>query len=270
MKLKSKLRHLLIFLYFLVGRKVNFSKANKSLTRVIVFHHLDKPKLFEKLIVKLKKHYNFISFEDFLCGKKDKSKINLILAFDDGYKSCFTNGNPIFQKYKLKPIFFINSDLIDLDKKNAFIYCKQRINTWPEESLCWKDLMTLKKQGCLIGGHTIKHTDLTNKGLDESHLYMNILDDKKKIDCELNQTTSLFAYPFGRWNDLAADKVITAGYEYAFTSDSGFIEDSKSNFKLLRTNIGMRLPLIARAYIEGCSEILTSDMAKIRSMMRVF
>jgi peptidoglycan/xylan/chitin deacetylase (PgdA/CDA1 family) len=94
--------------------------------------------------------------------------------------------------------------------------------------------------------------------------------DKKKIDKELSQDTTIFAYPYGRWDEVAVDAVSKAGYKYAFTSDSGYLEDSISELKLLRTNVGMRDFLVARAYIEGCSEILTSDMAKLRSLARVF
>jgi len=62
--------------------------------------------------------------------------------------------------------------------------------------------------------------------------------------------------------------VANAGYKYAFTSDSGYLEDSVSDLTLLRTNVGMRTYFVARAYIEGCAEILTSDMAKLRSLIR--
>lgn len=270
MKIKSKLRHFLVFVYFLFGRKPKYSDREESRTRVIVFHHLDKPKRFEDLISNLKKKYNIITFKNYLEGKIDKTKINLIIAFDDGYKSCFHNGKSIFCKHDIKPLFFLNSDFIGLDSKNAYSYCIKHINTWKDDSLSWEEVKNLKELGCQIGGHTHKHTDLTDIKKNGKTFFNIICKDKLKIDKKLNQNTSIFAYPFGRWNDSVLKEVKKSGYEYAFTSDSGYLEDSANNHSLLRTNIGMRPSFIAKAYVEGCAETLTSDIAKIKSFFRVF
>ena len=270
MKIKSKLRHFLVFLYFIFGRKAKYLDRKESRTRVIVFHHLDKPLRFDDLISSLKRKYNIITFKHYLEGKIDKTRINLIIAFDDGYKSCFSNGKSIFHKHNIKPLFFLNSDFIGLDSSNAYNYCNRYINTWKDDSLNWEEVKNLKEFGCQIGGHTHKHTDLTDTEKNEKNLSKAILEDKLKIDKKLNQNTSIFAYPYGRWNDSALKEVKKSGYEYAFTSDSGYLEDSVNNHSLLRTNIGMRPSFIAKAYVEGCAEILTSDIAKIKSFLSVF
>ena len=58
MSFKSNIRHLLILFYLFIGR--NSKYGGKGKTRVLVFHHLDKPARFEKIITSLKKNYNFI------------------------------------------------------------------------------------------------------------------------------------------------------------------------------------------------------------------
>ena len=81
MRIKSNLRHLIVLFFWFIGRGTEEGSEGK--TRVLVFHHLDKPERFIKTIISLKKRYNFVSFEDFLSGNVRKDKVNLIVAFDD-------------------------------------------------------------------------------------------------------------------------------------------------------------------------------------------
>ena len=127
MKLKAKIRHLLLVIYYLLGRKSSVHNTGLTRTRVLVFHHLDKPNRFNNVINKLKRNYNFISFDDYLSGEVNKNKVNLILAFDDGYKSWSVFGENIFIKHGLKPLFFVNSDYVDLSSDESFDFCRNKI-----------------------------------------------------------------------------------------------------------------------------------------------
>ena len=267
MKIKSRLRHFLIFIYSIISR--NTESGSQGKTRVLVFHHLDKPNRFEKIIMALKKRYNFISFQDFLTGNVCKDKINLIVAFDDGYKSWFTAGARIFKKHSIQPILFVNSDFIGLAPEDAYEYCNKVINTWEEEALTWFQLQELKKIGCTIGGHCLEHTDLTDCKLRQDEVCELLHKDKTKISDELDQDTNLFAYPYGRWNESGVSAVSATNYRYAFISESGYLDDSDSDLKYNRTNVGMRSSWIAHAYAAGCAERLTSDMAKLRAIFHV-
>ena len=267
MKIKANLRHFVILLYFILGRFFRSSTYKKNIgkTRVIVFHHLDKPSRFEKIVLFFKKKYNFVSFDDYLSGNLSTSKINLIVAFDDGYESLFKFGLPLFIKYKLKPLIFVNSDFVGLEKAEAFKYCAKDINTWRDSSLSWQNLIELKEAGALIGGHTIKHTDLTSASLSPREIHPFIDMDKHELDMKLDQRTKIFAYPYGRWNNSAVIAIKSAGYQYAFTSDSGNLEASESHLILKRTNVGRRIPTIASAYAEGWADKVTEHMSLIRS-----
>jgi peptidoglycan/xylan/chitin deacetylase (PgdA/CDA1 family) len=268
MNIKSNLRHLLILFFSIIGRDTE--KGSEGKTRVLVFHHLDKPDRFEKTIIALKKKYSFVSFRDFLLGDVCKDKVNLIVAFDDGYKSWSISGAQIFKRHSIQPMLFVNSDFIGLASKDAYEYCQKHINTWREESLTWIQLKELKKIGCIIGGHCFEHTDLTDCKLKQGDICELVQKDNKKISEELDQDTNIFAYPYGRWNDSVVGEVSTTDYRYAFTSDSGYLDDSDSELTLKRTNVGMRPSWIAQAYASGCAERVTSDMAKLRAIFDVF
>ena len=223
MKIKSKIRHLVVLLYLLFGR----SRKNEmqGLTRVLVFHHLDKPDLFEKIVILFKRRYNILSFQDFLDGKKSLDKMNIIISFDDGYKSWFNNGFKIFKRHEIKPIYFINSDFIDCKNDAARKYCTQYIKTWSEDSLEWSDVNSLLSIGGEIGSHTICHTDLSCDSLNNNDKFSRVMNDKILIERILSKSVRAFSYPFGRWGNSATKVVQSAGFKYAFTSDSGFLEE---------------------------------------------
>ena len=85
----------------------------------------------------------------------------------------------------------------------------------------------------------------------------------------MGEDVDIFAYPFGRWSDAAVGYVKQAGYRFAFTSDSGFLDDSINQFTLKRTNVGMRSAIMAQAYAAGCSERLTADIRILRDLFSV-
>ena len=225
-------------------------KTNKGKTRILVFHHVDSAIAFDKIIKTLKIKYNLISFTQYLEGKKSATHVNVIIALDDGYRSWFENGLPVFKKYNVNPLLFVNSDFIGLEEKAARAYCINRIKTWPEPSLSWQELKLLEAHGAEIGGHTIAHRDLVRDESDLSNLEC-IVADRAALMIKLEKEIRCFAYPFGRHAPTIIQHVKNAGYQYGFSSDSGFTEDSISPFLIKRTNIGMRPPLIICAIIEG-------------------
>ena len=93
---KDKLRLYVAVVPYLVCRIFipETHHKNQGKTRVLVFHHLDRPDVFDKALHAIRRHYQVISFNQYLCGDKARSKLNVILAFDDGFRSCFEHGRP--------------------------------------------------------------------------------------------------------------------------------------------------------------------------------
>jgi len=239
---------------------------NRGKTRVLVFHHLDKPALFEKTLYALARHYHLISFNQYLRNEKSPDKINVILAFDDGYRSWFEHGLRLLRTYHICPLLFINSDFIGLDTAAAHHYCHNAITTWPEASLSWQELKALAEAGAEIGGHALGHRDLTATE-PESAVMDAIASDRAAIQLSLGNNIRSFAYPFGRYNSTSIRCVEKAGYSYGFSSDSGFLDDSTSPFILKRTNVGMRPPLVALAMAEGWNDWLSDIVCTFKKMI---
>ncbi|HEY7228548.1 MAG TPA: polysaccharide deacetylase family protein [Nitrososphaeraceae archaeon] len=132
-------------------------------------------------------------------GEKDKV---VILNFDDGRKSQFTQAKPILDKYGFKATFYVVCNY--LDNKEGYMN--------------WKEVKTLQKEGHDIESHTMNHANLSD--LSKKDVIYEVGQSKKCLeDHGINATT--FAYPF---NEGASDKkvinIVAKYYDLARTASS--------------------------------------------------
>ena len=108
-----KLKYLLINFFFIL---FNFLKIKEKCNfRILMFHNIEKKnfQLLENNLKTLKKNYNFINPNILKKSDLPKGKNNLLLTFDDGFKSNYIFAKTILKKLKIKGVFFIVSDLIN-------------------------------------------------------------------------------------------------------------------------------------------------------------
>ena len=98
--------------------------SDKNNLRVIIFHDIEKKDFqkFEKLLDYLTKYFNIISpneFKLYLSGKLKRKnfKNDVLLSFDDGYKSQKLITEKLLNPRNIKAIFFLISDFIKIDSK---------------------------------------------------------------------------------------------------------------------------------------------------------
>ena len=133
----------------------------------------------------------------------------VILNFDDGYKSQYTNAKSILDKYGYKATFYIICNYVGngeegQDKANA------RMN--------WEDITELHKEGYDIGSHSMDHKDLSQMS-------------KKMVDFEVGQSKQClldhginpisFAYPFNTAaEDATVIDIVAKYYDIARRGDN--------------------------------------------------
>jgi peptidoglycan/xylan/chitin deacetylase (PgdA/CDA1 family) len=266
-KAKSRVRALIVVtVYLLDMSKLLFINIEKNAaigkTRVIVFHHIDSYRKFRRIIKRVDRLYNCISFSEWVAGKVAKDKVNVIVAFDDGYKSWYTNAFPVLKEFSIKPLMFVNSNFINLDRDSSFEFCRRNIGTWPEYSLNSAQLKEMFLYGCEIGAHTSNHSDMSKLNYKECVKEVN--GDISRINNILDAQIEIFAYPFGRISSSAKKAIKDSDISYAFCTKSGLIDHSDSKILLKRTNVGMRAPLVISAYIEGYLDWFTLAFEKFK------
>src|SRR5215212_602006 len=83
----------------------------------------------------------------------------VILTFDDGYKSQYTNAKPILDKYGYKATFYIICNYVGGGEGVVH----------PNVKMTWEEIIALHNEGYDIGSHTMSHDDLdsmSEKGIE--------------------------------------------------------------------------------------------------------
>jgi peptidoglycan/xylan/chitin deacetylase (PgdA/CDA1 family) len=116
----------------------------------------------------------------------------VILTFDDGYKSQYTNAKPILDKYGYKATFYIICNYVGDGEGQAK----------PNARMNWEDIAALYKEGYDIGSHSMNHKDLSQ--MLKKMVDFEVGQSKQcLLDHGINNPTS-FAYPFNGGSDKAA------------------------------------------------------------------
>ncbi len=160
--------------------------------------------------------YTPITFHDLVLALDERTVLPqkpVIITFDDGWQDQYQNAFPELKELGLSATFFIFTNGID---KNHFM-------TWPE-------LKEMAAAGMTIGSHTVSHPYLPNLPLDAA--IKEITDSKGILEAGLGETVSVFAYPFGHYNDALVAAVKAAGYEAARSTYPGTAHTSADRFTL--------------------------------------
>ena len=251
----------------------------KGYVRVLMYHNIpeDKQGLFERQINYLASVYRFITplqFPDFVTGKYCLSGINLLITFDDGFKSNRIVAEKVLHPLGIKGIFFVPTDFIgipDENKQNEFIV-KQIFDGDSDNTeissdmkpLTWQDLKYLNDQGHTIGSHTKSHSRLSNLHAKDD-LYGEIVESGNILEEKLGVPITLFAYPFGDINSISknAMDLIKERYTHCFSGVRGKNSYPFSNYAIKRDAISVDDPLsYVRFIIEGGLDIIYRKKAR--------
>ncbi|CAN5437919.1 hypothetical protein BH18THE1_BH18THE1_01660 [soil metagenome] len=132
---------------------------------------------------------------------KPSDKI-VILNFDDGRESQFTQAKPILDKYGFKATFYVVCNYIG--NKPGFMN--------------WNEVKRLYDEGHDIGSHSMNHVNLGN--LSKKNLKFEIGNSIKCLENHGIDVTS-FAYPFNKGSDdKKVIKIVSKYYDLARTAGS--------------------------------------------------
>lgn len=241
-----------------------------------MFHNINKENFssIKKSLIYLKKNYNFIDPKKFKEGLNLKNKKNLLVTFDDGFKSNYYFAKEVLSVVGIKAVFFIITDFIKIDnnsklKKNIFnnISINKKIfNRSKLDLMNLSDIKKLQKMGHVIGSHTKSHMTLSkvqsNKLLKKEILGPLTFFKKNKIN-----NYGFFAFPFGVFSsfDYRSYKIAKKNYRFLFSGIRGDNPNSKNIF--FRDNIEESYNLDSILfYISGYADYLYSKYRKKLSL----
>ena len=130
--------------------------------RIAIFHDTPRHKIdqFVSKIKFIKKHFQLLEPDECLnydyC-KRSAKKTKALITFDDGFESNFSVALPILEEMRIKAIFFVVPNFIDLSTESELSkkFVRERFypggidNTYPQLplSMNWEQIQQLSTQG---------------------------------------------------------------------------------------------------------------------------
>lgn len=123
----------------------------------------------------------------------------LVLTFDDGDISVYTNAWPIMQKFGFIGVVYIVGNRLQAD---GYMNADQ--------------IRELTNAGWEVGSHSMSHADLTKAhSKDQNTLTWETKQSRLDLEAAIGVPVRTFAYPFGLMDDAVGRAVKSAGYEAA-------------------------------------------------------
>lgn len=224
-----------VLLFYYLGysriRNLILRLQRKPVARFVLFHDLlpESLEYFKANLYFLKRCTNVVSLDDYFSGKLSPDKINVVITFDDGFKSWVSNAVPILHELGLSATFFVSSGFIDLsiEVEEEFTRSKLLLKQTPQGTtgcLNTEDVKRIVEEGFTVGGHTLNHCNLAQLR-DTVQLRYEIAEDKLRLERLTGTRIDYFSYPFGAYQNpkINITEVLReSGYNGAVTTISGF------------------------------------------------
>jgi peptidoglycan/xylan/chitin deacetylase (PgdA/CDA1 family) len=240
----------------------------KSRFRILNVHDIldnDFDKL-EKILINLKKNWQFIDPSKLNELEKNINKNYLLLTFDDGYKSQKIFADKILDKHNIKAIFFVVTNFLNCTNKeeakefvlkNIDKNIEKNLNRYKEiDNMNNEDLLKLKSNKHVIGSHTVNHKKLTEiKNLEE--LEFEICESKKRLENLLCCPIDYFAYTYGDIGSINKDvfTILKKNYKNIFSGIRGDNFLNKSFKILLRDELSPHYSTdLVNSFLNGYSD----------------
>ena len=213
---------------------------------IVVFHRVDDRVAPDDLSCSVaefraycrffRRFFKVVSLSELLNRIEDNEDISrhLVITFDDGYLDNYTNAAVVLHDYGLPAAFFvatnfIGSDIVPWWDKNVPVSLP-----W----MTWENLRHLHSRGFEIGAHTESHADLGK--IHGAEAQREIIGARQRLETELGTEVSLFAFPYGRAEQLTEANlslVKQAGFKCCVSGHGGVVSADADPFRLLRTPI---------------------------------
>lgn len=184
----------------------------KPRATILVYHNVpsetDRSKLrndsvsaddFERQMLFLKENsFNVISLKTLIYFLRSGNRIprkSIIVTFDDGYKTAYTNAYPILKKYGIPATIFLAVGFIGKSKRFPWLQTDNGDHFVENPSaMNWDEVRQLHDAGIEIGSHTLSHRLLPK--LDIRDIEEEILASQAIIQERLSHTPRALALPF--------------------------------------------------------------------------
>jgi peptidoglycan/xylan/chitin deacetylase (PgdA/CDA1 family) len=133
------------------------------------------------------------------------------VTFDDGYRDNYEHAVPILLRHRVPAAFFVSTGKIDVD--GAFDHDLRRIGHGLP-TMTWRQLKKMRDAGFTIGSHSVTHLDCGRADLEQ--VRSELRQSKKTLAERLGEEAPIFAYPYGRQDNMTPEAL-------ALVRDEGYV-----------------------------------------------
>ena len=253
-------------------RNFFLTRGGAPLVRFVTYHDIPAENAgnFAATLRHLQRTANVVSIDDYFLGRLSEERTNVVITFDDGYRSWRTIAVPVLRQLRLPATFFISSGLLEASKSDQ-VRCADACT--PVEAACERlseqDVREMANYGFTIGGHTVSHVNL-GAITDPAVLAREITDDRQALESITGKEIRYFAYPCGVFRNVHHDLVPLlkqAGYRGAVTVVPGLNPVSANPYLLNRELTGVPMPLpVFAARVDGAYDVVNYLRRRLRSV----
>ncbi|WP_304457969.1 polysaccharide deacetylase family protein [Alicyclobacillus sendaiensis] len=150
----------------------------------------------------------------------------ILLTFDDGYESFYTDVFPLLERYHFQATCFIIAGYV-----HTWMNTKAEFPTMTEAQL-----KQLQASGLVdIEGHSYSHPYLTS--VSPSRMEQEVRESADILSKMVGHPIWVFCYPYGAYNAAVIHAVQESGYALATTQNEGYARLSQGPFTLDRIPI---------------------------------
>lgn len=163
---------------------------------------------FHRLVFKKHENWEDVKYSDFeeiisiITTKKNSSKYEVVITFDDGNASDYLLAFPILRRLNIRCIFFVITSLIG-----------------EPGYLSWDNLREMNAAGMIIGSHSHTHKDMRQLSINETIYEMT--QSKNILEKNLGIDVVNFSFPYGFCNLALKNLAKNCGYLHIYDSKSG-------------------------------------------------
>ncbi|WP_054970052.1 polysaccharide deacetylase family protein [Alicyclobacillus ferrooxydans] len=152
----------------------------------------------------------------------------IVITFDDGYESVYSNAYPVLQKYNFPATVFLITGAVGHTGKFAM--------------LTWQQLSAMETSGVIdVESHTIHHIDMSLA--TQAAQQRELINSAKVLTAHLHHPVLYFCYPSSKYTATTIRNLQTDGYLLAFTEHPGYANANQGAYQLHRLRVWEDMPI---------------------------
>lgn len=153
-----------------------------------------------------------VAADEGLCTTQGRRTI--AITFDDAFRSVAQNAVPELARRSFPATIFVPAGVMG---RSPDWWFESDSMDKAESVMTREELRQLPSDLVTLGSHSMTHARLPD--LDDTHLRDEVGESRHLLEQAVGNTVTLFAFPYGAYDDRVVDACRTAGYTRAFSID---------------------------------------------------